>query len=469
LWDANASRVAERLALAASAPHDLMARAGASVARLARALAPHSSLFWVACGRGNNGGDGLIAALHLHQSGYPVWVSRLPGPPPPGSDAAWALEQALLAGLTLHETPPDRPWGLAIDALFGLGARPELPLLASSWLHPMRAGSAPLLCVDAPTGLHPGTGVWFGPAEVLVRPQGQTHTLSLLTLKTGLYTGSGRDASGQVWLDTLGQAPDPDSASATLNGPPPGAISAHDTHKGRMGRVWVVGGDKGMTGAAWLAAQSALRRGAGRVHVQLLAPDDVALPRPLALMSAEALPDDLSDLTVVAGCGGGRAIARTLPRLLSSAPRLVLDADALNAIADDVKLQTLLQRREAKGRQTVLTPHPLEATRLLGTTVSHVQADRLAAAVQLAKRAASVVVLKGSGSVIAHPDGRLCINATGNARLATAGSGDVLAGWMGARWAQGEEVRAAACASVYLHGLQAEDRPGNGPLIADGQ
>lgn len=469
LWDEAGSRQAEALALANAAPHDLMARAGEALARLAQALAPHSRLFWVACGPGNNGGDGLLAALHLRQRGYTVWVTRAPGDPAPGSDADWALQQARRADLTLHAGPPHGPWDLAIDALFGLGARPGLRDPHLDWLRQMRSSPAPLLCADLPTGLHPGTGQWLGPDDALRRPLGSTHTLSLLTLKTGLYTGSGRDAAGQVWLDTLGAPAPAASALATLLGPPQQAQAAHDTHKGRFGHVWVLGGDRGMSGAAWLAGQSALRRGAGRVHVQLLAPEDTPIQRPLALMSATEWPSDPTDLTVVAGCGGGSAIAAALPRVLSTSPRLVLDADALNAIAADTSLQTLLQQRGARQRPTVITPHPLEAARLLGCSVAEVQVDRLDAARRLARWGRCVVVLKGSGSVIAAPDGALGLNPSGNHRLATAGSGDVLAGWIGARLAQGESAWEAACASVYGHGRQADQATGDGPLIADEQ
>lgn len=469
LWDEAGSRQAEALALANAAPHALMGRAGEALARLAQALAPHSRLFWIACGPGNNGGDGLLAALRLHQRGYAVWVTRAPGDPASGSDAEWALRQVLQAGLTVHATPPDGPWDLAIDALFGLGARPGLTPPHLDWLRQMRSCPSPLLCADLPSGLHPGTGQWLGPADALLRPPGTTHTLGLLTLKTGLYTGSGRDAAGEVWLDTLGTPPLEASASAKLLGPPPPAQPAHDTHKGRLGRVWVIGGDRGMAGAAWLAGQSALRRGAGRVHVQLLAPQDTSVPRPLALMSATEWPTDAADLTVVAGCGGGGAIAAALPRVLSASPRGVLDADALNAIAADTSLQTLLQQRGVRQRPTVITPHPLEAARLLGCSAAQVQADRLGAARRLADWARCVVVLKGSGSVIAAPDGPLAINPTGNHRLATAGSGDVLAGWIGARLAQGESAWDAACASVFLHGQQADRATGAGPLIADEQ
>jgi hydroxyethylthiazole kinase-like uncharacterized protein yjeF len=469
LWDEVGSRQAEALALSKGAPHVLMGRAGEALARLARALAPHARRHWVACGPGNNGGDGLVAALRLHQWGCGVWVSRDPSPPTAGSDAEWALQQVLQAGLTVHATAPDGPWDLAIDALFGLGTRAGLTQPTLDWLRLMRSCDAPLLCADLPSGLHPGTGQWLGPSDVLLRPLGTTHTLGLLTLKTGLYTGSGRDAAGEVWLDTLGTPPLEASASAKLLGPPPAAQSAHDTHKGRLGRVWVIGGDRGMAGAAWLAGQSALRRGAGRVHVQLLAPEDTPLSRPLALMSATEWPTDTADLTVVAGYGGGGAIATALPRVLSTSPRGVLDADALHAIAADTNLQTLLQHRGARHCPTVITPHPLEAARLLGCSAAEVQADRLGAARRLATWARCVVVLKGSGSIIAAPDGTLAINPTGNHRLATAGSGDVLAGWIGARLAQGESAWDAACASVFLHGQQAERAAGDGPLIADGQ
>jgi hydroxyethylthiazole kinase-like uncharacterized protein yjeF len=262
LWDEAASRQIEARALSGHAPHALMERAGTAVARLARALVPHSKLTWVACGPGNNGGDGLVAALRLHQSGHPVWVSRAAGAPAPGSDAAWALQMALQAGLQVHERPPETPWSLAIDALFGLGARAGLEAPWGEWLSQMRDAPVPLLCVDVPSGLHSGTGAWFGPSQGLVRPAGLTHTLSLLTLKSGLYTGAGRDAAGEVWLDSLGVSPPQDLACATLLGAPAGAVPGHDTHKGRLGTVWVVGGDHGMSGAAWPVGRAA-RGGTG--------------------------------------------------------------------------------------------------------------------------------------------------------------------------------------------------------------
>ncbi|MFN6997750.1 MAG: NAD(P)H-hydrate dehydratase, partial [Aquincola tertiaricarbonis] len=166
----------------------------------------------------------------------------------------------------------------------------------------------------------------------------------------------------------------------------------------------------------------------------------------------------LTAATVVCGCGGGRAVAAVLPPVLQHVPRLVLDADALNAIAADATLQQALAARARRGQHTVLTPHPLEAARLLGCSAAQVQADRLNAALQIAARLQVVVVLKGSGTVLAAPARLPMINATGNALLATAGTGDVLAGWLGGRWAPtpGEDGWLPALDSVRLHGAAAD-------------
>jgi hydroxyethylthiazole kinase-like uncharacterized protein yjeF len=171
-------------------------------------------------------------------------------------------------------------------------------------------------------------------------------------------------------------------------------------------------------------------------------------------------------MAVACGCGGGDAVAEVLRRALD-ARTLVLDADALNAIAADPQLQALLQARGRRKAPTVLTPHPLEAARLLATDTASVQANRLDAARQLAQRYAGIVVLKGSGTVIASADGRVFINPTGNARLAIAGTGDVLAGMIAARLAAGEDALQAATAAVFLHGAAADRWPASVPLTAD--
>jgi hydroxyethylthiazole kinase-like uncharacterized protein yjeF len=459
-----------------------MERAGLSVARLARALAPHAQRIWVVCGPGNNGGDGAVAARHLHAAGLDVHVSALPSTPTPAADAQAAWTALAAAGVAVHDSAPIT-WDLAIDAGLGIGARPGLTGPLADWLEHMNAATAPVLCVDVPSGLDSETGAWHGPAP---RGHGPRHTLSLLTLKPGLFTHEGRDWAGQVWMDDLGESITHLTAPAQLLAEPASAMSPHASHKGSFGDVAVVGGDVGMEGAAWLAGSAALHAGAGRVWVCLLsrsstpqeserhearaepsATTPCVAPQPRALMTRTLDALEPSRTHVVCGCGGGQAVHAALPRLISTARSLVLDADALNAVARDPSLQSLLIRRGAAGHATVLTPHPLEAARLLDCPVADIQADRLQQAMRLAQRFGAVVVLKGSGSVIAAPGHPVGINPTGNARLATAGTGDVLAGMIGARLAQGASAWDAAIHAVYWHGQAADRWSADEALIAD--
>ena len=461
LHDAAASRTVEAAALSSAAPHALMQLAGLAVARLALALAPHARRVYVAAGPGNNGGDGLEAAMHLRGANKNVTVTLLGDPALQPADAAKALLRARDAGVRI-ETNPAAGNGadLCIDALFGLGARrpPEGAIAAA--IRQLNAQRAPVLAVDLPSGLHPDSGVALGGVAVHAAT-----TLALLTLKPGLHTGAGRDHAGAVWFDALGVAAF--GATAWLSGPPPRVARAHAEHKGSFGDVAVIGGAPGMTGAAWLAACAALAAGAGRVYCSLLdatAPLlDAARPELMGRQGWWAsAPAVLGTSTVVCGCGGGTAVREALPPLLAHAARLVLDADALNAIAADTALQVLLSARGARGRPTVLTPHPLEAARLLGVDTATVQGDRLLAASRLAQRFGVTVVLKGSGSVIAAPGRLPAINSTGNALLATAGTGDVLAGWLGGMWAPGGEAFDAATAAAWQHGHAADRAAASG-------
>lgn len=463
LFDAAASRRIEQAAAAHLPAHALMRRAGLAVARLAAALAPHARCIWIACGPGNNGGDGFEAAAQLFLRGFDVHVSfageegRLP------ADALDALQRARLAGVSVSTEPPGQ-YDLAIDALLGLGAARAPSGVMAHWLARMYHQDGAVLSVDLPSGLHADTGAAafdFGHAA------GMRHCLSLLTLKPGLFTAQGRDAAGQVWFDDLGCAAGGEPAAAHLNAPPLEQVRAHATHKGSYGDVAVLGGAPGMAGAALLAASAALHGGAGRVFVALL---DRALPALSAsqpeLMFRDPASLDWPQLTAICGCGGGNAVQDWLPRVLSEVPRLVLDADALNAIAADGALQALLASRMSNGRQTVLTPHPLEAARLLGSSTAAVQSDRLAAARALAERFQSVVVLKGSGSIVSAPGKTPFINLSGNALLATGGTGDVLAGMVGARLAAGLDAFASARAAVWQHGALADNWPPGQPLSA---
>ncbi len=476
LYDLGATRRIELRAQSALAPNVLMQRAGLALARLALALAPHARGIWVAAGPGNNGGDGFEAALHLHRWGKRVVVSRLGDEAAQPADARAALGRAQAAGVAIVAGAdigfaPD----LAIDALLGIGANRAPDQRIAERIRALNALPCPVLAADIPSGLHADTGNALGPDCVTAH-----HTLSLLTLKPGLFTGSGRDQCGTVWFDSLDVDATGTSPSAWLSGTTQlGAwprVRRHAQHKGSFGDVAVVGGAPGMSGAALLAARAALAAGAGRVFVDLLDPlaatHDSARPELMLRPGwAQGAPEALRESLVVCGCGAGDAVRSVLPRLLSQVPRLVLDADALNAIASDTSLQSQLAARAGRGHVTLMTPHPLEAARLLACGTAQVQADRIGAATQLAKRFGAVIVLKGSGSVIAAPDRAPHVNPTGNAALASAGTGDVLAGWLGGSWSQSEPSEgvhaafAAACSAVFSHG-QAAEGIRTGPLRA---
>lgn len=489
LFDDATTRRIEQRAAAALPAHALMQRAGLALLRLARAIAPNARTAWVAAGPGNNGGDGLVLATWLRQAGMNVGVSLVGhrvGRALP-ADAAWALAQARKAGVVIRDDLPDASAlanvDLAVDALLGFGQSRAPEGAIADAVAALNALRCPRLAVDAPTGLATDTGAQLGDAAVRA-----THTLTLLTPKPGLFTGAGRELCGDLWFDDLGVAPlDDEPAAASLTGANAAARvqprRRHLANKGSYGDVHVAGGAAGMVGASLLAAHAASLAGAGRVLVHTHASDaggalpvDVRHPelmlRPMAELQATLRGH--RQATVVAGCGGGDAVAGELPGCLAHAARLVLDADALNAIARDPGLRALLRARGARASATILTPHPLEAARLLGSDAKQVQADRLAAARRIAADSGAVVVLKGSGTLVAAPDGRVAVNPTGDGRLATAGTGDVLAGWTGGLWsaqpADDDAVAqafAVARAAAWLHGRACDFAAGTRlPLVA---
>lgn len=504
LHDTATTRRMEQAAFAGLPSHALMQRAGLAVAQLALAKVPHARHIWVACGPGNNGGDGLEAAMHLQQQGKQVTVTWLGSPQRSPADALASWARATAHGITLSATPPAQ-WDLCIDALLGIGADAAPRGVMADWIAHMHTQDAPVLAVDVPSGLAADTGALLPQIATLKIANNAMptcrkadFTLSLLTLKPGLFTAHGRDMAGEVWWDSLGLTSLTDfTPCARRSGSPVRHARTHAAHKGSFGDVAIIGGATGMTGAAWLAGSAALHAGAGRVFVGLLA--ESAEPTPShrtgagtgtmlqpELMSRDVAKlleaDSLQRTVVVCGCGGADAVAGVLPTLLQQAPRLVLDADALNAIANNTALQAQLRERSGLGLRTVLTPHPLEAARLLGLDTSLIQSDRLLAAAQLCERYRSVVVLKGSGTVIAEPEELSRINPTGNAKLATAGTGDVLAGAIGAAWgaipldgaprsphASADRQSAlfeAVCTAVYQHGHVADAWPAHRPLTA---
>jgi len=464
LFDVAQTRCVEQRVRDQLPPNTLMQRAGLAVARLALAVAPHARHVWVACGPGNNGGDGLEAALQLYRFGKSPWVTWLGQRDQCPVDAAMAFDRLQQAKVKFQSGPPEQA-DLCIDALLGIGASRREPAgpLADAILA-INACNTTRLSVDIPSGLDADTGQG---SALQVHAH---HTLSLLTLKPGLFTAGGRDAAGAVWLESLGVNPDQIEGitpTARLPARPIWPARPHASHKGSYGDVAVVGGAVGMTGAALLAATAALHAGCGRVFVGLLAPKvlsvDTEQPE---IMFRELESLDLERMTTVFGCGGGQLSTSLISRVFKSPAPVVIDADAINSIASDDAMQSLLITRNKQHLSTVLTPHPLEAARLLGWTTQQVQAHRLQAAKTLSEQFACTVVLKGSGTITCALGETSVVNNTGNARLATAGSGDVLAGMVGAALALGARPYEAACNAVYQHGLLADQWPDGKSLTA---
>ena len=481
LFNQRSTRALEHAALALHPLPSLMQRAGTACAQVAQAMAPHARRIWMLCGPGNNGGDGLVAAAALAARGRAVTVTWLGTREHCSADTLLALQQAQHQSIHWSNMPPALDGhDLIIDALLGLGLRPSAAdERIAALLQHSYASAAHCLAVDLPSGLDADTGHWqAGYAPQAPMHNRSRHTVSLLALPPGLFTADGRDAAGQVWFDDLGVSdlPVPTPApTAWLHQPAPTAPRRHASHKGSFGDVLVIGGQglhagAAMQGAAILTATAALHQGAGRVFLHLLDNGQLAhLPQApeIMLRSQVAALAQLGSSTVVCGCGGGSSVAALLPKVLEHSARLVLDADALNAVATDAVLRQRLKNRQTNGLPTILTPHPLEAARLLATNTQEVQADRLTAAQSLADTLGCTVLLKGSGSIMASPNQPPRINPTGNARLATGGTGDVLAGMIAALWAsQGQDSHTTASDAAYLHGQLADAWPAHRPLTA---
>lgn len=441
----------------------LMERAGAAAAEaILDRIEDRREPPLVVCGPGNNGGDGLVAARLLKERGHgPVVV--LAGDParlPP--DAAGALEMWKCMGGHCHDAIPSGTYSIAVDALFGIGLTRPLEGRHAGLAERMEGLGCPVLALDIPSGLDSETGRALGRAVRADR------TLSFIALKPGLLTLDGPDHCGTVTVADLGLAADLAAAGGRVL--ERGAFRDHlrprprNSHKGTFGSAGILGGAPGMAGAALLAGRAALKLGAGRVYVGMLErlPVDPVQPE---LMLREAR-DVLSLATALAmgpGLGDSDAALELLRGAIATDLPLVLDADALNLLAAHPSLGRTLVRRQAA---TLLTPHPAEAARLLGTDTASVQADRLAAALEIARRFRAGTVLKGAGSIVATAGGTWSINGGGNPGLASAGSGDVLTGIVVALLAQGWPADAALAAAVHLHGEAAEwlVAAGTGPV-----
>jgi hydroxyethylthiazole kinase-like uncharacterized protein yjeF len=461
-------RALEARAIADAPQPPLMERAGSAAGERARTLAGEGRGILVLAGPGNNGGDALEAAAHLKRLFYRVDVvftgdaARLS----PDAGAALAKWNAV-DGRLLASMPGDTRYDLVVDGLFGIGL--ERPLGGRYADLVAQANDLPglKLALDVPSGISADSGAVMGSAFRA------THTITFIARKPGLYTLDGPDYCGEVSAAPIGL--DAEALHAPRGRLVDSAVLAtplvyrpRNFHKGLAGSVAIVGGATGMVGAALLAGRAALRMGAGKVFLGLLAEDppqvDIAqlelmLRRPDALLARERV----TAVAVGPGMGTDANAQALLAQTLRVTVPIVIDADALNMIASSAKLRSALTARTAA---SLLTPHPAEAARLLGSDVATVQANRVKAACDLADRCKGCVALKGNGTVIAAPDGRWWINTSGNPGMASAGMGDVLTGMVASLVAQGLEPERALIVGVYLHGAAADSAvaQGRGPI-----
>jgi ADP-dependent NAD(P)H-hydrate dehydratase / NAD(P)H-hydrate epimerase len=454
----------------------LMTRAGGAVVESAVALAGRDGRFVVLTGGGNNGGDGWVAARLLRDAGREARVVAVADPGRLTGDAAAVAARAIEGGVPWAPFHPDAPLqagpgDVIVDALLGTGLSraPQGAFAAAiERIAAARAAGARVLAVDVPSGLSADTGRPLGPCVVA------DATVTFAFQKRGLVLHPGPAHAGAVRVADIGipaaaaaRVPPScellDEAAARALVPPRDPAA----HKGDAGRLLVVAGSPGKSGAAHLALLGALRGGAGLVTLaarpEVLGPAlagrpeamSVALPGQGPLGPADLEPllaaaRDADALVIGPGIPRGEGTGALVLELLRRRPLpAVLDADALNALADAPALLAELATLPAP---LVLTPHPGEMARLCATTVAAVQADRVALAARQAAAWRAVVVLKGAGTVVADPAGVPAVVPTGNAGLATGGTGDVLAGLCGALLAGGCPSADAARVAAWVHG-----------------
>ena len=473
-------RAADRRAIRAGVPAErLMENAASGLVQALLETRPGWRRVVVACGPGNNGGDGLAAARMLARDGLAVSVFTLKDPDAYSGAAAANARRAREAGLQFARI--GGPGGIApfrraledadgiVDALFGTGLSRPLSGVAEKAVAAINRGGRGVASADVPSGLSSDTGELLGPcvrADLTVAFAAAKHChvfhparsmcgelrVAPIGIPARLLTAKGHG----LWLV------EEDDLRRHL---PP---RVGDAHKGNFGRVAIVAGSRGKAGAAVLAARGALRAGAGLVTV--FCPESLeativgALPEAMtrglperhgqiAPEAAEELGAGLKEFDAAAvgpGLGSGKGIVSFMRKALALPLPLVCDADALNALAG---------RRAAWARRrapTVLTPHPGEAARLLGISTREIQRDRVRAATRLARKSNAVVILKGAASLIADPSGTVRVNPTGSPLMASAGAGDVLTGAVTALLAGGLPAVEAACCAAFLHGSAGE-------------
>ena len=479
LYSVAQARAIDRAALLALGLADdaLMQRAGAAALSVLRRRWPAARRLLVACGQGNNGGDGYVLARLARAEGLQVEVLASSGAAPGTPEAARAAAAWQAGGGVVRVfdgvRPDLREVDVVVDALLGIGlaSPPREPMAAL--MRSLDACGRPLLALDVPSGLDADSG--DAPGAVLRADA----TISFIVHKRGLFTGRAPDCTGEVELAALG-VPD-----AVLSADQPAAWLLHSAalqpllsaalpprrrgaHKGEHGHVLVLGGDHGMGGAARLAAEAAARCGAGLVSVATRTAHVAALlgARPALMVTGieaddaagagEALAHPIARASVLAagpGLGRGGWGQSLLAAALGAGKPLVLDADALNLLAAGGAAGPWRQQLHDAPGDAVLTPHPAEAARLLGGQTDAVQRDRYAAAAALAAQSGCVIVLKGSGTIVQAPARPPVVIGAGNPGLASGGTGDVLTGVVAALRAQGLAAFDAASVGALLHAV----------------
>ena len=446
--------------------YSLMCRAGAAAFDLLLQFWPllghtDNACVHVVCGAGNNGGDGLVLARLAHEQSLPVTVHFLGEKEKLHGEALAAWRDAEVAGVAIVpvDVATSLTDGVVVDALLGIGLQGNVRENAAMVIDWMNASQLPILALDVPSGICSDTG------KVLGKAVKADKTITFIAAKRGLYTGEAVEYTGDILLDDLdvparyfSQAGETVEVLQRENLRSLLPQRTRNAHKGKFGHVLIVGGNEGMAGAALMAAIAAARSGAGLVSVATIPAHVSAMVSRQPEIMAHGVMNvhDLKPLlerasVVVVGPGLGRSpwAEQMLYQACSSGLPLVLDADALNLLAQNRVIQPPFPET------WILTPHPGEAARLLGNTTENINEDRFAAAMQLREKYAATVVLKGAGSIIACGKG-LALCPYGNPGMASGGMGDVLSGVLGGLLAQGLSISDAAGLGVTVHACAAD-------------